>query len=178
MIVRDKPSTAGLAHRLRPTPALVKTMQDNLFIRFSALEPIITWPKPAAEWARTNGVLSNFVRGNVIAYRRNRHILFETFPEVRIFMDRHCGYHILMEVFSCLKISALGASGTVSLSDVGNKFAVSRAHVRKLLIAATDQNWLKYEPGGQVTINPHSLARYRLWFGHEFTWIRRVAGKL
>ncbi len=147
-------------------------------IRFSALEAIIAWPKPASEWARTDGVLSNFVRGNVEAYKRNRHILFEAFPEIRIFMDRHCGYHILMEIFSRLEISALGASGTVSLSDISDKFAVSRAHVRKLLIAATNQNWLSYEPGGQVTIAPHSLARYRLWFGHEFTWIRRVAGKL
>ena len=178
MIVRDEPLAAGLAHRLRPAPALIETMKDNLSIRFSALEPIIAWPRPAAEWARMDGVLSNFVRGNVEAYRRNRHILFEAFPEIRIFMDRHCGYHILMEIFSCLNISALGASGTVSLSDISDKFAVSRAHVRKLLITATDQNWLSYEPGGQVTIDPASLARYRLWFGHEFTWIRRVAGQL
>jgi hypothetical protein len=178
MIVRDEPLAAGLAHRLRPASALIETMQDNLFIRFAALEPIIAWPRPAAEWARTDGVLSKFVRGNVEAYRRNRHILFEDFPEVRIFMDRHCGYHILMEIFGCLEISALGASGTVSLSDISDKFAVSRAHVRKLLIAASDQNWLRYEPGGQVTIDPHSLARYRLWFGNEFTWIRRVAGEL
>lgn len=178
MIVRDEPLAAGLAHRLRPTPALIETMQDNLFIRFSALEPIITWPRPAAEWARTDGVLTNFVRGNVVAYRENRHILFEAFPEIRIFMDRHCGYHILMEVLSCLNISALGACGAVSLSDISEKFAVSRAHVRKLLIAATDQNWLRYELRGQITIAPHSLARYRLWFGHEFTWIRRVAGRL
>lgn len=178
MIDRDEPRAAGLAHRLRPSSALIHTMQDNLFIRFAALEPIIAWPSPAAEWARMNGVLSNFVRGNVEAYRFDRHILFEAFPEVRIFMDRHCGYHILMEIFSCLEISALGASGTISLSDISDKFAVSRAHVRKLLIAATDQNWLSYEAGGQVTIDPHNLARYRTWFGHEFAWIRRVAGKL
>jgi AraC-like DNA-binding protein len=178
MIICDEPLAVGLAHRLRPAPALIEAMQDNLFIRFSALEPIIAWPRPAAEWARTDGVLSNFVRGNVEAYRRSRHILFEPFPEIRLFMDRHCGYHILMEIFGCLKISTLGASGRVSLSDISDKFAVSRTHVRKLLTAATDQNWLRYELGGHVTIAPHSLARYRLWFGHEFAWIRRVAGKL
>jgi hypothetical protein len=61
------------------------------------MEPVIAWPKPAMEWARTEGVLAAFVRGNVEAYRRERHILFEHFPEVRSFMDRHCGYHILME---------------------------------------------------------------------------------
>jgi hypothetical protein len=178
MIVRDEPLAAGGAHRLRPAPALIEMMQNNLAIRFSAIEPVIAWPKPAAEWARTNGVLSRFVQGNVEAYMRYRHILFEPFPEVRAFMDRHCGYHILMEIFSRLETSSLGASGAVSLSDVGDKFAVSRAHVRKLLRAAADRNWLGYEIGGRVTIGPQSLARYRLWFGHEFTWVRRVAGEL
>ncbi len=178
LIVRDKPLAPGLAHRLRPAPALIETMQNNLLIRFSALEPVIPWPKPAAEWARTDGVLSNFVRGNVEAYRRNRHILFEPFPEIRTFMTRHHGYHILMDILSRLHISTSGASGTVSISDVSDKFAVSRAHVRKLLTAATDRDWLSYEPGGRISIGNDSLARYRLWFGHEFTWIRRVAGQV
>jgi hypothetical protein len=178
MIVSDEPSTTGLAHRLRPTAALIATMQDNLAIRFSAIEPVIAWPKPAAAWARTDGVLSSFVRGNVEAYRRERHILFEPFPEVRTFMDRHCGYHILMEIISRLAISEQGASGIVSLSGVSDKFAVSRPHVRKLLQAASERDWLSYESSGQLTIGAHALARYRLWFGHEFTWIRRVAGEL
>ncbi|GGI32882.1 hypothetical protein GCM10010987_71620 [Bradyrhizobium guangdongense] len=176
MLVSDEPVTPGPAHRLRPTAALIETMQDNLSIRFSALEPVIAWPKAPAEWARTPGVLSGFVRGNVEAYRREHHILFEPLPEVRIFMDRHCGYHIFMEILSHLEITRLGASGVVSLSDVSDKFAVSRAHIRKLLRAAADRNWLRYELGGQVTIGAQSLARYRLWFGHEFTWIYRVAG--
>ncbi len=176
MITRDEPSASGQAHRLHPASALIATMQDNLLIRFSAIEPVVAWPKPAAEWARTDGVLSSFVRGNVEAYRRDHHILFEPFPEVRAFMDRHCGYHVLMEIFGCLEISARGASGQFSVSDVSDKFAVSRAHIRKLLTAAAERDWISYEPGGRVTISAQSLARYRLWFGHEFTWIRRVAG--
>jgi hypothetical protein len=178
MIVRDEPLAAGLAHRLRPAPALIKTMQDNLTVRFSAIEPVIAWPTPAAEWARTDGVLSRYVQGNVEAYRRERHILFEDFPEIRTFIDRHCGYHIFMEILSRLTISTSGASGTISLSDVSDKFEVSRAHIRKLLTAAAERNWLSYERGGRVTIGAQSLARYRLWFGHEFTWMRRVAGEL
>jgi hypothetical protein len=178
MIVRDKPSAAGLAHRLRPAPALIKTMQDNLSIRFSAIEPVIAWPRPAAEWARTDGVLSRYVQGNVEAYLRERHILFEAFPEIRTFIDRHCGYHIFMEVLGRLTVSTLEATGTISVSEVSDKFEVSRAHVRKLLTAAADRNWQSYEPGGRITIGAPSLARYRLWFGHEFTWMRRVAGAL
>lgn len=80
MVVGDEPPVVGRARRLRPTPALVETMHENLAIRFSAMEPVIAWPKPAMEWARTEGVLAAFVRGNVEAYRRERHILFEHFP--------------------------------------------------------------------------------------------------
>jgi hypothetical protein len=178
MVIGDEPLTVGHARRLRPTPALIETMQDNLAIRFSAMEPVIAWPKPATEWARTQGVLAAFVRGNVEAYRRERHILFEHFPEVRSFMDRHCGYHILMEALSRLEISKHGASGTISLSEVADKFAVSRAHVRKLFTAAADRDWLDFEPGGRLTIGPGPLARYRLWFGHEFGWVRRLVGAL
>jgi len=178
MIIGDKPLTVGRAHRLRPTPALIETMAHNLARRFSAMEPVIAWPKPAVEWAQTEGVLAAFVRGNVEAYRRERHILFEHFPEVRSFMDRHWGYHLLMEALSRLDISSHGASGTISLSEVADKFAVSRTHVRKLFAAAADQDWLDFESGGRLTIDPKSLARYRLWFGHEFAWIRRVVGAL
>ena len=72
-------------------------------VQVSAIEPVIAWPKPAAEWARTDGVLASFVRGSVEAYRHDRHILFEPFPEVRTFIIRHCGYHILMEILGRLE---------------------------------------------------------------------------
>jgi hypothetical protein len=174
MIVGDESSPVGRARRLRPTPALIETMHENLAIRFSAMESVIAWPKPAIEWARTEGVLAAFVRGNVEAYRRERYILFEHFPEVRSFMDRHCGYHILMAALSRLEVSTRGASGAISLSEVADKFAVSRTHVRKLFVAAADQGWLNFEAGGRLTIGPERLARYRLWFGHEFAWVRRL----
>ena len=178
MVVGDEPPTVGRARRLRPTPKLIETMQNNLAIRLSAMEPVIAWPKPPMEWARTEGVLAAYVRGNVEPYLRERHILFEHFPEVRSFMDRHSGYHILMEVLSRLEISTLGASGTISLSEVADKFAVSRTHVRKLFATAADRNWLAFEPGGRLAIGSETLARYRLWFGHEFAWVRRLVGGL
>ena len=178
MVIDEEAPAAGRARRLRPTVALIETMRNNLAIRFSAMEPVVVWPKPAMEWARTEGVLARFVRGNVEAYRRERHILFEPFPEVRTFMDRHCGYHILMDSLSCLEISTHGASGAISVSRVAEKFAVSRAHVRKLFAAAAVRGWLDFETGGRLTIRPETLARYRLWFGNEFAWVRRVAGAL
>jgi hypothetical protein len=178
MIAANEPATAGRARRLLPTSVLVERMTDNLSVRLCAMEPVIRWPKPADEWARTDGVLDAFVRGNVEAYRRERYVLFEQFPEIRGFMDRHSGYHILMDVLGRLGISEHGASTIVPLSEIAERFAVSRTHVRKLFKAATDRGWMNFEPGGRLTIGEASLARYRLWFGLEFTWARRLVGSL
>ncbi len=178
MIASAEPIAPGHARRLSPTPALIETMKDNLAVRLSAMEPVITWPKPAAEWARMDDVLAAFVRGNVEAYRRERYVLFERFPEIRGFMDRRCGYHILLDVLWRIEISEHGASTVVPLSEVADRFAVSRTHVRKLFKAAADRNWVSFEAGGRLTISQESLARYRLWFGLEFTWARRLVGSL
>jgi hypothetical protein len=178
MIAATEPINAGQPRRLSPTASLVETMKDNLSVRLSAMEPVIRWPKPAAEWARTKGVLEAFVRGNVEAYRRERYVLFERFPEIRGFMDRRCGYHILLDVLARLEMSSSGASTVVPLSEVADRFAVSRTHVRKLFKAAADRGWMNLQPGGGLTIGRESLARYRLWFGLEFTWARRLVGSL
>lgn len=178
MIAATEPINAGQPRRLSPTAALVETMKDNLSVRLSAMEPVLRWPKPAAEWARTKGVLEAFVRGNVEAYRRERHVLFERFPEIRSFMDRRCGYHILLDVLGRLEMSSSGASTVVPLSEVADRFAVSRTHVRKLFKAAADRGWMNLQARGGLTIGRESLARYRLWFGLEFTWARRLVGSL
>ena len=106
----------------------------------------------AAEWARTDDALAAFVRGNVEAYRRERYVLFERFPEIRSFMDRRCGYHILLDVLGRIEISQHVASTVVPLSEVADRFAVSRTHVRKLFKAAADRNWMTFEAGGGLTI--------------------------
>jgi hypothetical protein len=108
-IAAEEPRAAGLARRLRPTPKLVATMKHNLAVRLAAIEPVIAWPKPAAEWAHTDRALDDFVRGNVEAYRRDRYALFQKFPEVRGFMDRHCGYHVPLDALARLETGAEGA---------------------------------------------------------------------
>lgn len=176
MIVPDRSIGVGRAHRLRPTPELIETTQDNLSIRLVAMEPVIPWPKPAAEWAKTEGVLAAFVRGNVEAYSRERYTLFQRFPEIRGFMNRHCGYHIFLDAFSRLDITADGGAVTLPLTEISERFSVSRTHVRKLFAEAALRAWLDFEPGGRLTFNPEALERYRLWFGHEFAWARRLVG--
>lgn len=176
MIVVDDRVEVGQAHPVRPTPALVDTMKDNLATRLSAMEPVVPWPKPAGEWARTDGVLEGFVRGNIEAYRNSRFLLFQQFPEIRGFMDRHCGYPVLLDVLGRAETSAQGMSTVVPLSEVAERFDVSRTHVRKLFGAAAANGWLDFEPKGRLTIDAARFARLRLWIGLEFAWTRRLAG--
>lgn len=178
MVVADHASGAGRAHRLHPTPALIDMMQRELSIRLGAMERVVAWPKPAAEWARTEGVLMAFVRKNIEAYMHEKYRLYDDFPEIRAFMDRHCGYLILMDSLPRLEVSSDGASGALPLSEIARKYAVSRAHVRKLFSAAAEQDWLFFETGGRLAVPPAALDRFRLWFGHEFAWTRRLVGTL
>lgn len=178
MILVDGRAANGSAQRLRPAPQLVATMQSELALRLAAMEPVMEWPKPAAEWARTEGVLMAFVRGNVEAYRRERFTLYSAFPEIRAFMDRHCGYLILMDSLTRLAVSNGGASAVLPLSEMSRKYDVSRAHVRKLFRAAAARDWLIFEDGGRLTIPATTFSRFRLWFGHEFVWTHRLVGRL
>lgn len=174
MVESDRAPGPGRAHRLRPTPALLDTMHRELSVRLSAMEPVIAWPRPADEWARREDVLMVFVRRNVEAFQGSRYTLYENFPEIRAFMDRRCGYAILMESLGRVDFSLDGASGILPLSEISGKFAVSRAHMRKLFGAAAARGWLTYESGGRLTIPPETLGRFRLWFGHEFAWMRKL----
>lgn len=178
MILVDGRAENGRAQRLRPSPHMVAQMQSELALRLAAIEPVIRWPKPAAEWARTEGVLLAFARGNIEAYRDENFTLYSTFPEIRAFMDRHCGYLILMDALTRLDVSAEGASTVLPLSELSRKYAVSRAHVRKLFAAAAAQGWLAFEAGGRLAIPAANFARFRLWFGYEFVWTRRLVVEL
>ena len=176
MILAEEPRVAGLPRRLRPTPKLFAAMRHNLAVRLAAIEPVIAWPKPAAEWAETDGALDGFVRGNVEAYRRARYTLFQKFPEVRGFMDRHCGYHILLDALARMEARDKGAFGVLRLREVAARFAVSRAHVRKLFAAANARGDMALEAGGALFVPSATWARFRLWFGYEFAWARRLVG--
>ena len=174
MIEALEDAPKGCAHRLRPTPALIDAMQQNLAVRLAAMEPVVSWPKPAADWARTDGVLAAFVGRNFAAYRDDGFKLYNDFPEVAFFMDRHCGYHLLLEALGQVEASPEGAAAALRLSLIADKFAVSRAHVRKLFSEAAARGWLNFAQGGRLSIAPEAFARLRLWIGYEFAWARRL----
>ena len=174
MIAAEDEPGRGLPRRLRPTPKLIETMHQNLTVRLAAIERVIPWPAPAAEWARAPGVLAAFVGGQVAAYSQENFLLFDCFPEVRAFMDRHCGYLVLLDALGRAEATTEGAAASAPPSEVARKFAISRAHVRKLFGAAAAHGWLVYEPGGRIAFSAESYGRLRLWIGHEFVWTRRL----
>jgi hypothetical protein len=177
MIVGESATVPGLPQRLRPSAKLIGTMQGNLAARLSAIELVVPWPAPAAEFARTPGVLEAFLGGNVAAYRENFK-LFDDFPEVRAFMDRRCGYLVLLHALGRVGEATERHAALVSLSDIAQRYAVSRAHVRKLFGHAAVQGWLAYAPGGRISFSPACHARLRLWIGYEFVWTRRLLAAL
>jgi hypothetical protein len=174
MIVAEDAAGPGLPRPLRPTPKLVETMHENLTVRLAAIEPVIPWPAPAQTWARAPGVLAAFLGGNVAAYSQQNFLLFDCFPEVRAFMDRHCGYLVLLDALGRAKATTEGATAWAPPSEIAGKYAVSRAHVRKLFGAAAAHGWLAYRPGGRIAFSAESYGRLRLWIGHEFAWTRRL----
>jgi hypothetical protein len=166
------------AKRLRPTELLFDIQTDNIVARMAALEILRPLPGPAREWGRRREVLLAFCRGNVEAFARHRFKLYDGFPEVRAFMDRACGYLVLLYILNSVgPTSAAATPATVSLSAIAARFDVSRAHVRKLLAAARDQGWLK---GGskrdQIFLEPSFHRRLRHWIALEFVWAWRLVG--
>ena len=174
MIAVGDEAGPGLPRRLSPTPKLIETMLENLTVRLAAIEQVIPWPAPAQTWARSPGVLAAFLGGQVAAYAHENFLLFEGFPEVRAFMDRHCGYLVLLDALGRAEATTEGATAWAPPSEVARKFAVSRAHVRKLFNHAAAHGWLVYEPGGRIAFSAESYGRLRLWIGHEFVWTRRL----
>lgn len=174
MIAVEDEARPGLPRRLCPTRKLVEAMHDNLAARLAAIERVSPWPAPAHVWARAPGVLPAFLGGNVAAYQQDKYLLFERFPEVRAFMDRRCGYLVLLDALGRAEAANGAAIASAPPSELAAKYAVSRAHIRKLFGNAAGPGWLAYEHGGRVTFSAECYGRLRLWIGHEFAWTRRL----
>lgn len=179
-LVRDRPDGSDRrARRLAPTPALLGLMCENLTMRLRAQEALTPLPAPAAAWAATDGVLAAFLGRNIEAYAGMDFRLYDGFPEVRAFMDRQCGYLILLELMAAQLAATCGGPPRPSLSALAQKFDVSRAHVRLLLADGVARGWLRARGhGGDVALEPETFARLRVWIALEFTWTWRLVGSL
>ena len=171
--LHDRPDDARV-RRLRPTPALLALHRESLAARLSALELVQPLWAPGREIARDPAALYAFLGGNVEAFATARFRLYDEFPEVRAFMDRACGYLILLDLLRAAPFGARDAD-YARASRLAEAFHVSRAHVRKLLAMAQAQGWLVEGPRrGDVALSPAFAARLRLWIGAEFVWLSRL----
>jgi hypothetical protein len=164
------------AKRLRPTALLLDVQRDNVVARLSALEIVQPLPRPAREWGRESRVVIAFLGGNVRAFAHHKFRLYDSFPEIRAFMDRACGYLVLLDLLRRADDASGGAIVTAaSPSALASRFDISRAHVRKLLAAAQAQRWLDVDASvGCVFLDASFHRRLILWIALEFVWMWRL----
>ena len=161
------------ATRLRPTQLLLDIQtSENIVARLAALEIVQPLPLPAHEWGRRRSVMLAFYGGNVEAFARHRFRLYEGFPEIQAFMDRACGYLVLLDMLQKAgPASSAGVPTTVLPSALAPRLNVSRTHINKLLATAQDEGWLKVGPKrSEIFLEPTFYRRLRDWVALEFVW--------
>jgi hypothetical protein len=89
--------------------------------------------------------------------------LFMSVPDMLLFLDRAGGYPVLAALLQVAMADPENPHAAVPYTDVGDRFGVSRTHVRRLLRAAQDAGLVKLHARGghRVEILP------RLWVSHD-----------
>jgi hypothetical protein len=80
-----------------------------------------------------------------------------------LFLDRAAGFPVLAALLQAAMADPHNPHAAVPYTDVGDRFGVSRTHVRRLLSAAQDAGLVKLHARGghRVEILP------RLWVSHD-----------
>jgi hypothetical protein len=94
--------------------------------------------------------------------------LFLAVPDMMLFFDRAAGHMVLAALLHAAMTQGDHPHTAVPYADVGDRFGVSRTHVRKLLVAAEQAGLVKLHARGghRVEILP------RLWSSYD----RGIAG--
>jgi hypothetical protein len=89
--------------------------------------------------------------------------LFSYSPDMMLFLNRAAGYPILAALLQAAMVTPDALHAAVPYEDVGERFGVSRTHVRQLLVAAEEAGLVKLHARGgrRVEILP------RLWASHD-----------
>jgi hypothetical protein len=89
--------------------------------------------------------------------------LMAEIPDVMMFFDHAAGPVVVAALLQAAMMQDEEPSATVSYTDIGDRFGVSRTHVRQLLGAAEERGLLKLHARGgrQVEILP------RMWNSHD-----------
>lgn len=165
---------------LHPTPKLEQASYAWQKPHLDAVDLITSHPGGyAAHFAPGNDYyqglqwVSNdrFLRGIYLA---------EPFPQLMPFVIRDCGYVVLLHLLTAPKASKKSNFGRVvslPFADMVAQRAISRSHIRRLLVEAEEHGILRLEAqGGQaIAIAPEFDALFRLWLAATFWCFERDA---
>lgn len=89
--------------------------------------------------------------------------LMADIPDVMMFFDHAAGPVVVSALLQAAMAQGGDTSATVSYADIGDRFGVSRTHVRQLLAAAEERGLLKLHARGgrRVELLP------RMWTSHD-----------
>ena len=84
-------------------------------------------------------------------------------PDMMLFMNRAAGFPVIAALLQGAMATPDGLHAAIPYEDVGERFGVSRTHVRQLLVAAEETGLVKLHARGgrRVEILP------RLWTSHD-----------
>jgi hypothetical protein len=89
--------------------------------------------------------------------------LFLSEPDMMLFLNRAAGYPVIAALLQAAMAAGDYPHAAVPYAEVGDRFGVSRTHIRKLLVAAEEIGLVKLHARGglRVEILP------RLWASHD-----------
>lgn len=89
--------------------------------------------------------------------------LFFFSPDMMLFLNRAAGYPVLAALLQAAMAAPDALHAAIPYEDVGDRFGVSRTHVRQLLVAAEEAGLVKLHARGGRKVE----ILQRLWSSHD-----------
>lgn len=181
-------SGAAAASNTIAQPAKTRSGRANALIPGSEITRAVARPMVAVLAAadqldlteRAPRFVEDFALQNELVYRSARFVerhgtLLETFPRVRLFTEKDCGYLILCAVMA----SALNPSApeqSLSCRNLARHFRISRSHVGNLLAHASAKKWFATDGRARLAyVAPDLMEEFKQWVATEMEHYAGIA---
>jgi len=158
-----KPAPADKRVRIvSPTEAMKAHDRKWLAAHFAPLE--ILYPEhDYSPVLRRDPQFQILFRRQAVAFLSLSAELMQFSPDMMLFLSRAAGFPVIAVLLQAAIASPDGLHAAIPYEDAGERFGVSRTHVRQLLVAAEEAGLVKLHPRGghRVEILP------RLWVSHD-----------